>query len=34
MHDLEEADREGELILAESCGYGDFVECYRSEMVS
>lgn len=31
MDDLEEPDREDELALAESCGYGDFVECYRSE---
>jgi hypothetical protein len=30
MEDLEEADREGELALAETCGYGDFVECYRA----
>jgi hypothetical protein len=29
MEDLEEVDREGELALAETCGYGDFVECYR-----
>lgn len=29
MDDLEEVDREGELALAETCGYGDFVECYR-----
>ncbi|MDI3314236.1 MAG: hypothetical protein QJR12_08135 [Mycobacterium sp.] len=31
MGELEEPDREDELALAESCGYGDFVECYRSE---
>jgi hypothetical protein len=31
MRELEEPDREDELALAESCGYGDFVECYRSE---
>lgn len=31
MSDLEEPDREDELALAESCGYGDFVDCYRSE---
>jgi hypothetical protein len=30
MDDLEEADREGELVLAEVCGYGHIVECYRS----
>jgi hypothetical protein len=30
MDDLEEADREGELVLAEACGYGHIVECYRS----
>ncbi|KAA8962862.1 hypothetical protein [Mycobacterium sp.] len=30
MADLEEADREGELELAETCGYGDFVESYRA----
>lgn len=30
MADLDEADREGELELAETCGYGDFVECYRA----
>jgi hypothetical protein len=29
MNDLEEADREGELVLAESCGYGHLVQCYR-----
>jgi hypothetical protein len=31
MQDLEEVDREGELALAESCGYGRLVEYYRSE---
>jgi hypothetical protein len=31
--DPEKADREGRLILAESCGYRNFVECYRSESV-
>ena len=30
MDELEEADREGELVLAEVCGYGHIVECYRS----
>ncbi|ORX21854.1 hypothetical protein AWC32_00940 [Mycobacterium xenopi] len=30
MEDLEAADREGELALAETCGYGDFVEFYRA----
>lgn len=29
MDDLELADREGELELAKTCGYGDFVESYR-----
>jgi hypothetical protein len=29
MEDLEQADREGELALAESCGYGAFVQSYR-----
>jgi hypothetical protein len=29
MNDLEEADREGELVLAESCGYGHVVQDYR-----
>jgi hypothetical protein len=33
MHDLEEVDREGELALAETCGYGDLVERYRAEAV-
>jgi hypothetical protein len=31
MHDLEAVDREGELALAETCGYGDFVQWYRAE---
>lgn len=31
MDDLEEPDREDELALVVSCGYGDFVECYRSQ---
>lgn len=30
MDDLEVADRECELALAHSCGYGDFVDCYRA----
>jgi hypothetical protein len=30
MSDLEEVDREGELALAESCGYGEVVQCYRA----
>jgi hypothetical protein len=33
MHDLEEVDREGELALAETCGYGELVERYRAEAV-
>jgi hypothetical protein len=33
MHDLEKVDREGELALAETCGYGDLVEWYRAEAV-
>ena len=33
MHELEEVDREGELALAESCGYGDVVQRYRAEAV-
>lgn len=32
MRELEEVDREGELDLAESCGYGDLVEWYRAEV--
>jgi hypothetical protein len=32
MRDLEEVDREGELELAESCGYGDLVDRYRARM--
>ncbi|KWX23685.1 hypothetical protein AFM11_12905 [Mycolicibacterium wolinskyi] len=31
MHELEEADREGELELAATCGYEQFVERYRAE---
>lgn len=31
MDELDEVDREGELALAESCGYGDLVEWYRTE---
>jgi hypothetical protein len=31
MHDLEAVDREGELALAESCGYGEYVQWYRAE---
>ena len=31
MHELEEADREGELAFAAACGYGHLVERYRSE---
>jgi hypothetical protein len=30
MSDLEEVDREGELALAESCGYGEVVQSYRA----
>jgi hypothetical protein len=30
MDELQAADREGELALAESCGYGDFVQYYRA----
>jgi hypothetical protein len=33
MHDLEAVDREGELALAETCGYGQFVRWYRAEAV-
>lgn len=33
MTDLEAVDREGELELAEACGYGDFVDCYRAATV-
>ena len=33
MHDLEAVDREGELALAETCGYGDVVQWYRAEAV-
>lgn len=32
MHDLEQVDREGELALAESCGYGNLVDWYRAKM--
>jgi hypothetical protein len=32
MHDLEQVDREGELALAESCGYGTVVDWYRAKM--
>jgi hypothetical protein len=32
MHRLEEVDREGELALAESCGYGSLVDWYRARM--
>lgn len=32
MRDLEQVDREGELDLADSCGYGDLVEWYRAEV--
>ncbi|MGV0740849.1 hypothetical protein [Mycolicibacterium sp. XJ870] len=31
MQDLEEADREGELALAATCGYGQLVARYRAE---
>jgi hypothetical protein len=31
MDDLEEADREGELLFAETCGYGDLVDRYRCD---
>jgi hypothetical protein len=34
MRDLEEVDREGELALAESCGYGEVVQCYRAAALS
>lgn len=30
MQELREADREGELAFAETCGYGHFVEMFRS----
>ena len=30
MQELREADREGELAFAETCGYGHFVELFRS----
>ena len=33
MHELEAVDRDGELALAESCGYGDVVRWYRAEAV-
>lgn len=33
MHELEEVDREGELALAETCGYRELVERYRAEAV-
>jgi hypothetical protein len=32
MRDLEQVDREGELALAESCGYGNLVDSYRAKM--
>jgi hypothetical protein len=32
MADLEAVDREGELALAESCGYGNLVDWYRAKM--
>jgi hypothetical protein len=32
MHDLEQVDRDGELALAESCGYGTLVDWYRAKM--
>jgi hypothetical protein len=32
MHELEQVDREGELALAESCGYGNLVDWYRAKM--
>ncbi len=32
MHDLEQGDRDGELALAESCGYGTLVDWYRAKM--
>ena len=31
MTELEQADREDELALARACGYGDFVDNYRTE---
>ncbi|MGH3635504.1 hypothetical protein [Mycobacterium sp.] len=34
MEDLEATDREGELELAETCGYGDFVESYRANVAA
>jgi len=34
MDDLEVTDREGELELAETCGYGDFVESYRASLAA
>jgi hypothetical protein len=33
MHDLEAVDRDGELALAETCGYGELVQWYRAEAV-
>lgn len=33
MHELEQVDREGELALAETCGYRELVERYRAEAV-
>lgn len=33
MDDLEAVDREGELALAESCGYGELVQWYRAQAV-
>ena len=32
MGDLEQVDRDGELALAESCGYGSLVDWYREKM--
>jgi hypothetical protein len=32
MRDLEQVDRDGELALAESCGYGTLVDWYRAKM--
>jgi hypothetical protein len=33
MHELEAVDRDGELALAETCGYGDLVRWYRADAV-
>jgi hypothetical protein len=33
MDELQAVDRDGELALAETCGYGDLVRSYRAEAV-